>query len=273
MEHGFHLISGLPRSGSTLLSALLRQNPKFHASMTSPMLALMNAMLRHMSQENEGAVFIDDDQRTRILRGVVDNFYADISPGQTIFDTNRGWTTKLWLLAKLFPQTKVICCVRNPAWVLDSLERLTRRNALEPSGIFKYDPVGTVYTRAEGLMGANGMVGYAIAALREGVFDEHRGRLMLVRYETLVGDPKATLAKIYEFVGAEPFEHDPDNIEEDYMSLEFDARLGAPGLHSVGGRVRRTTRPTLLPPDLFQKYAKDDFWERKADYPEDLKVI
>ncbi|MFB8797203.1 MAG: sulfotransferase [Microcoleus sp.] len=31
-----HFISGLPRSGSTLLAALLRQNPRFHAAMTSP---------------------------------------------------------------------------------------------------------------------------------------------------------------------------------------------------------------------------------------------
>jgi len=32
----FHFISGLPRSGSTLLSAILRQNPRFYAGMTSP---------------------------------------------------------------------------------------------------------------------------------------------------------------------------------------------------------------------------------------------
>jgi len=31
-----HFISGLPRSGSTLLSAILRQNPRFYAGMTSP---------------------------------------------------------------------------------------------------------------------------------------------------------------------------------------------------------------------------------------------
>jgi sulfotransferase len=29
MRNRFHFISGLPRSGSTLLAALLRQNPRF----------------------------------------------------------------------------------------------------------------------------------------------------------------------------------------------------------------------------------------------------
>jgi sulfotransferase len=31
MDNGLHFISGLPRSGSTLLAALLRQNPFLHA--------------------------------------------------------------------------------------------------------------------------------------------------------------------------------------------------------------------------------------------------
>ena len=28
MDHGIHFISGLPRSGSTLLAGILRQNPR-----------------------------------------------------------------------------------------------------------------------------------------------------------------------------------------------------------------------------------------------------
>jgi hypothetical protein len=32
MQDGTHFISGLPRSGSTLLAAILRQNPRFHPS-------------------------------------------------------------------------------------------------------------------------------------------------------------------------------------------------------------------------------------------------
>ena len=158
MNNGIHFISGLPRSGSTLLSALLRQNPRVHASMTSPVGSLVNALMRQMSQENETAVFIDDDQRLKILRACVDAYYDEIHPEKLVFDTNRQWTAKLPTVARLFPKAKVVCCVRSPAWVLDSLERLTRKNALEPSGIFKFDTGGTVYSRAEGLMSAGGMV-------------------------------------------------------------------------------------------------------------------
>ncbi len=153
MRNGVHFISGLPRSGSTLLAALLRQNPRFSAGMTSPVGSLFSAMLRETSQRNEAAVFIDDDLRQRLLRAVFEAYYAEIHPHQVVLDTNRQWTTKLPALTRLFPAAKVICCVRNPAWVIDSIECLVRRNAFELSGIFSYDPGGTVYSRVEGLAG------------------------------------------------------------------------------------------------------------------------
>lgn len=49
----FHFISGLPRSGSTLLAGLLRQNPKFHAAMSSPVSSLMNSCLEHVGARSK----------------------------------------------------------------------------------------------------------------------------------------------------------------------------------------------------------------------------
>jgi sulfotransferase len=273
LQNGIHFISGLPRSGSTLLSALLRQNPRVHASMTSPVASLVNGLMRQMSQENETAVFIDDDQRERILKACVEAYYGDIHPRKLIFDTNRGWTSKLPLLAQLFPKAKVVCCVRSPAWVVDSIERLTRGNPLEPSGLFKFDTVGNVYSRAEQLMSASGIAGHALHCLREAVFDERRERLLLVRYDSLTRDPKATLNAIYDFVGEPAFAHDPNNIEQDFDALEFDARLGAPGLHAVGSKVRSVPRPTIMPPELFHKYDGEAFWERTKELPAGVKVV
>ncbi len=48
----YHFISGLPRAGSSLLAALLRQNPQLHADVTSPVARLYAAMLMGMSEEH-----------------------------------------------------------------------------------------------------------------------------------------------------------------------------------------------------------------------------
>jgi sulfotransferase len=258
MENGLHFISGLPRSGSTLLAAILRQNPRFHAAMSSPVGSLFMALQGAMSRRNETSVFIDEEQKKSILKGVFDNYYHAIHPQKLVIDTNRAWCCKLPTLVQLFPQSKVICCVRHVPWIMDSIERLIRRNAFELSGIFGYEASNTVYTRVARLATSDGMVGFAIDALREAYFGEHADRLILVGYEALAKNPRETLRLLYQFLGEKLFEHDFDNVE--YEAEEFDIPLGTPNLHTVRRKVEWVERQSVLPPELFQRFVNDAFW-------------
>ena len=172
-----HFISGLPRSGSTLLSALLRQNPRFHAGMSGPLAGMVGALLAEMSGRNEFSLFIDDAQRQRVVRGLFDNYYADCS-AEVIVDTSRAWCARIGAMAQLFPDAKVIACVRHVPWIIDSIERVIQRNAFSPSSIFNYSPGGTVYTRANGVAGTDGLLGYAYDALKGAFYSEHADRLL-----------------------------------------------------------------------------------------------
>src|SRR4051794_7390836 len=258
MRNGIHFISGLPRSGSTLLAALLLQNPALHAGITSPVGSLVSTMLREISQGNEAAVMIDDAQRQALLRGVFDAYYHAIHRRRTVFDTNRGWCIRLPMLATLFPAAKMICCVRHLPWVIDSIEQLVRQNRWELSKIFDFDPGGTVYSRAEGLTSRNGMVGFAYNALKQAMHSEESDRMLLLSYETLTRAPAQALQAVYEFTGLPPFDHDFENISFD--AAAFDARLGTPGLHTVRREARSVERETVLPPDLWHRYEGDSFW-------------
>lgn len=274
MQGQLHFISGLPRAGSTLLSALLRQNPAITAGMTSPVGPLFNAMLRETAMNKEYGVFIDTEMRRKLLHGVFDAYYAEAGPGSITFDTNRMWTTKMSALSQMYPDARVICCVRNPAWVLDSVESLIQRNAFDLSGIFSFETGGTIYSRMEGLTGLNGMVGYALNALREAAYGAHSDRVLFLRYETLVTDPMAALRAVYDFIGTPYFMgHDPGNIAPCDDMKEFDRRMGTPGLHDVGGKVALRTRDPLLPPDLFERYAQTAFWDDPAFNRPGLRVV
>jgi sulfotransferase len=46
-----------------------------------------------------------------------------------------------------------------------------------------------------------------------------------------------------------------------YDAPEFDEALGVTGLHKVRPRVEVTARRSVLPPDLFEKYAALSFWQ------------
>jgi len=258
MRHGIHFISGLPRSGSTLFSAILRQNPRFHAMMTSPVGGIYMAMLGAVSRKNEAAVFIDADQKRELLAGVFRNYYHAIGAAKLVFDTNRVWCSKMPAITQLFPEAKVICCVRHIPWIMDSIERLERRNAFDLSGIFGFDAGSTVYTRVGRLAGSDGMVGYALDCLREAFYGGYADKMIIVTYEALTKDPEGTLKIVYDFIGEEPFEHDFDDVE--YSADEFDESLGSPGLHTVRRKVAFVERPSILPPELFARYENDCFW-------------
>ncbi|MEO7067575.1 MAG: sulfotransferase [Rhodanobacter sp.] len=265
-----HFISGLPRSGSTLLAALMRQNPQFHAGMSSPLAGLFGALLSEMSGHNEFAVFLDDAKRERILRGVFDNFNTDCD-GEVIFDTSRAWCARMPAIAQLFPQAKVIACVRHLPWMVDSIERLVQRNAFSPSSIFNFTAGGTVYTRANGVSAADGIVGFAFDALEQACYGAQASRLLLVQYETLATDPAKALTAGYDFFGEPAFKHDFDHVAYDVR--EFDQRAGTPGLHAVRPKVAAIERATLLPPDLFHRFENDAFWRDEKLHPRGVLIV
>lgn len=253
-----HFISGLPRSGSTLLAGILRQNPRFHAAMSSPVAGLISGALEQMGAGSESYAFFDEAKRKAICRGLIGAYYAD-NNRPVIFDTNRQWTARMHQLAQLVGEFKMICCVRNPAWVMDSFEVIHRKNPFDYSRMYSASTRQTVYTRCEAMMSSGGAVGSAWTALKEAYYGEFSDRLLLVDYDLLTQHPERTLELIYSFIGEPAFEHDFDNVE--YSEGEFDQRIGVKGLHDVKKKVAFQHRRSILPPDLFAKYQDMDFWQ------------
>ena len=252
-----NFISGLPRSGSTLLSSILSQNPKFHAGMSSPAGSIINNTLEQIGAGSEFYSFFDEDKRRKMCRAIMDVYYEDQQDKQVVFDTNRMWTARLHQLTDLYDDFKVICCVRNPAWVMDSFEKIYRKNPFNYSKMFAPANRQTVYSRCESMIGG-GIVGTAWTALKEAYYGEHSDKLLLIDYELLTMHPEKSLSLIYDFIGEEIFPHDFNNVG--FSHDEFDYTIGVKGLHDVKRKVEYKSRRSILPPDLFQKYSEMAFW-------------
>jgi len=258
MSTKLHFISGLPRSGSTLLAGILRQNPRFHAAMSSPVAGLINGALEQMGAGGEFYTFFDEQKRKTICKALFQAYYEAIEQ-PVIFDTNRHWTARLHQLVELFDDFKVICCVRNPAWIMDSFEVIYRKNPFDYSRMFNAGSRQTVYSRCETLINAGGPVGSAWTALKEAYYGEYSDRLLLVDYDILTQHPAKTMELIYQFIEEPAFTHDFNAVE--YEHSEFDEKIGVKGLHSVRKQVEFKPRRSILPPDLFAKYQDMDFWQ------------
>lgn len=265
MTQKYYFISGLPRSGSTLLSAILKQNPKFHASISDPLHDYVRNILTttHASVGMEEAVPVE--KRKSLIKGLFKTFYED-GP-DVCFNTNRAWTSQTAMLKDLFPYTKMIVCIRDVPWILDSFEQLNSKNPYTIKALFGHQDLPTVYHRVNSLMSLDGAGGYVsgpIACTKQGIYSDEKNMLCVVDYEALARRPKETMQTIYKFLGEEWFDHDFENVEDSYD--EFDEAANIAGLHTVKRRVEFKTRKPILPADIWQQQAGQSFWKVDFDH-------
>ena len=251
----YHFITGLPRSGSTLLTAILKQNPIFHASITDPLATLVKGVIE-TSQDTPGMKSeVPVERRKNTVKGLFNGFYEHIDK-PVIFNTNRAWTLLTPQVKEMYPNSKMIVCVRDVNWILDSFESAHRRNPMSTNTVTG-GLSGTVYSRAEMLMDEKGVVGFPYIGIKQAITSDEKNMLMLVEYNQLCKTPEQTMKAIYSFIGEEYYQHDFNNVEGSWD--EYDAEIGIK-LHQVKRKVEFTPRQFILPPDILQKFANMEVW-------------
>ena len=257
MTHTYHFISGLPRSGTTLLSSILNQNPRFSAEISGPLARFARAVVQESESQGGYRTVCPPAKRAQIIRGIFDSYY-DGYP-EVCFNTNRGYTSLTPLLAELYPQSKIIVCIREIPWILDSFETLIARNPLVQTSMFHGAEGTSVYSRARTLLQEDRTLGFAYNSLKQGLFSRERANLCVVEYDALARDPSTTMKRIYRFINEPYFEHDYNNVE--YSNDEFDADIGLKGLHDVRKKVSFEARKPILPLDLWNETQPMSFWK------------
>jgi sulfotransferase len=255
MEKTYHFITGLPRSGSTLLSSILRQNPKFHSSITDPLATLVKGVIE-TSQEGPGMKSeVPVQRRKNIVKGLFDGYYQDVDK-EVAFNTNRAWTLLTPQIDHIFPESKFIVCVRDINWVLDSFETAHRKNPLSTNTVTG-GLGGTVYSRVNTLMEETGVVGFAYTGIKQAITSNEKHKLMLIEYNQLCKSPESTIKALYAFIDQPYYQHDFNNVEASWD--EYDAEIGIP-LHKIRKKVEYVQRDTILPPDILNKYNNMEVW-------------
>ena len=135
MKHEYFFLSGLPRSGSTMLSAILSQNPTIHAEGNSPLLQYlidMNISVYQKAREqldaNKKYAIVD-----RMIRNIPDAYYTNTEK-QYVIDKSRTWTypTNVDLIKRYITATpKIIVLVRPIEEIVASFVNLYKKNGRE----------------------------------------------------------------------------------------------------------------------------------------------
>lgn len=257
----YHFISGLPRSGSTLLSSILQQNPRFTAGISDPIIDILKSAISTVSISAGMNLRVPNDKLVEILKSIVSAYYK--TDNEVCFNTSRLWTANTQLLKQMYPYSKIIVCIRDVPWILDSFERLNSNNPLSVKPVYNHQSLNTVYERSMMLMGEYpnhpGFVNTPLLAAKQAVYSADTDMICVVDYEKLTTDPLTTMKQIYEFIEEPWYDHDFENVEYSYD--EFDSAVKIAGLHTVRPKVEFIPHRPVIPEDIWVKYMDSSFWK------------
>lgn len=252
----YHFLSGLPRSGSTVLASILNQNPSVYVTPTSPLLdqLVSNQNIWHSLQTvkaNPEPVQLDN-----VTKSIINMFWNHIDK-PIIIDKNRGWGKNMPAAEFLFNKPmKMIACVRDIPAIMASWLTLLRNNSGGKMDqiLFQKGLLATDENRMTEMW--DNMVRDCVESINQALKDAPN-QVHVVEYDDLVVDPEQILFDIETFLNIPHHSYDFHNIQSVTNDDDLSA-WGLNGMHKIRGQLKNTSRH---PKDVLGEkiYNKFDF--------------
>jgi hypothetical protein len=233
----------MPRSGSTLLSAILSQITNIHSEGTSSLGQIMldtKDLLQRFVPNFE--INKKPERFFNIISNILPVYYSNIN-APIIIDKSRSWTHQKYLNIMydyITPKPKIVVMQRPLIDIVKSYMAILINNN-------NYDLMSILFEQ-NGYPIMQGLDGLRNAKIN------NNGEYLFVQYDDLVDNTEDTIKKIYEFYEIEPYKHKFNNIEVKYPendSLYVDGKLL--GLHDVRPTISRRKLDIELSEDIIRK--------------------
>lgn len=269
MQKKIFFLAGLQRSGATLLSSILNQNPKILTTPASPLFHMMHKT-SEVTKFPENLDYSKDDSIEYCLANMPYNFYFN-SQKNYVIDKNLNWATPngLEVIVRYISKSpKIICCVRDVVEVLTSFNSII--SSFQENEFNEIDkkvknltlPIDSMADRrANFLMRYDQDIHRCIEGMSAIYNSSYKDCLLFIEYNDLVSDTNSQIKKIYNFLNIENFEHDYENII-DTSGMSEDSVTGIKYLHKVRSNIeKKSIDPTsVLSNGTIKRYSNLEFW-------------
>lgn len=229
-------LSGLPRTGSTLLTSILSQNPDIHTEGNSALCQLMWDM--QVSCEQTEQMLNKPGLSDKLISELPNIFYENASG--SIIDKCRSWTlpANLELINKYITKTpKIIVMTRPILEIVESFVFIRKMNGwVDPEQ-------GLLDEGSEPIMRSLAGVNYAKQI--------NTGQFLFVEYQDLLDKTETILDRIYDFFGWKKFKHNLKDIKN--PTPEADVAIGLVGLHDIRPNISKRNIDVKLSAGLRNK--------------------
>ena len=269
-------MAGLPRSGSTLLSTLLNQNPRFYSGPSSPVLGAMYTTHDSFIGNELYTGYPKPDQVNEIIGSIIEHWYSDIDK-PVVIDKNRAWCARVPFIEGYIQQeAKIIVPVRRIDEILTSIITMIKRNPFQEGQprinfvdeqLVKFNIPINDETRCQYLLTNQGGIVYeSLNATKLGVDEGYGDKFHYVDYNDLITDPQGQLNEIYEFLDEEPFEHTFNELSNEHREDDI-TTYGLDDMHKVHSEVKKISKnpSEVLPESIIELYNSNkknlEFWD------------
>lgn len=234
MIEKFIALSGLPRTGSTLLSSILNQNPEIHSEGNSAVCQLMSDMQWACRGKASEALIANYRFGTEehLVSSIPQIYYKDISK-PIIFDKCRSWTLSgnVEMLERYVEIPRVIVLQRPISEIVKSFVNLRIINNWVgdvEEGLLD-DESEPIMRSLKGLLWAK---------------KNNDGKFLFINYCDILNNTEKTINSIYSFCDIKPFKHDYTNISNNFQ--ENDIMYGLIGQHDVRPTISQRVYDVVL---------------------------
>ena len=265
-------VTGLPRSGSTLLCQLLAQHPDVACDgMTSPLFGMVEGLRAHLAKDDSFLSRLDtefDENYRRVgsvYQGIMSGWLEEHHDLPFVVDKSRDWLRGVEFLNEIDPDFKMLVCIRELGQLFGSIESAHKKTMLlgYRDGMSHHSSDA----RATQVFDPGGVVGGPIKSIRDfrvEVGEKIKGKVYYVAYEALVQQPVHTMHEVYKFIGSDPHDIDPHNLQ--VFSRESDSHYGMKWPHKTFDSIREMKHHKI--PDEVQKTVLERYaWYYEAFYP------
>ena len=192
-------LSGLPRSGSTLLSSILSQNPDIHAEGNSAVCQMMWDLDQSCDINCKEQLKATNRQQTQldVISAIPHIYYKDVTK-PIIIDKCRSWTlpANLFLIQRYITENiKIIVLERPIIEIVKSFVNLRKENNWEGD-------------LEKGLLdeGSEPIV-RSLSGVKWAKENNHKNTFLFIQYNDLINNTKEVINKIYLFIDEPIFEN------------------------------------------------------------------
>jgi len=247
----FYFMGGLPRSGSTVLTALLNQHPEIYASPQSELLGIYYTLQNEIYDSESWRSNLMRENYENMLNSLGNLFYSTVKK-PIIIDKNRVWGTEgnHSFATRLNKEPKTIVVLRPILEVLSSFVRLAEKN---PSNFIDQNLANLDFYlkyyrtvndgRCDYLMRANGEIDQQLLAIATLV--KKPEICHVVWYDDLIADPQGCLSSIYQFFNVSDFKNNFSDIKQ--LDKYDDSIFGIKDFHTISNTIKASkTKPELV---------------------------